>query len=388
MSKNLVLCLDGTGNEFGDANSNVVKLYSTLIHSDEQVCHYHPGLGTRGAPNALTKLAKFWTKLMGLAFGYGLSTDLADAYSFLMAEYEPGDRVYVFGFSRGAYTARALCGMLRMFGLLRRHEEVLIPYMIRMMGQLENREVFRIAAQFKYTFSRPCPTYFLGVWDTVSSVGWIHNPVKIPYTKNNEEIAIARHAISIDERRCFYRQNLLGDARPAQDFQQIWFAGVHSDIGGSYPETQSGLSKLTLQWMLDEARKAGLRVDAAKAWKILGELGPTALARPDATAMIHQSLHGIWWALEFLPKRHSVAPTTPGGRWARKWEVPLARPRRVPQDAVIHPTVEERMRKIPVYRPANLPPGTAVHSTKSMRWIAGGIAAAAAFSAVLLLKRR
>jgi uncharacterized protein (DUF2235 family) len=384
LPKNLVLCLDGTGNEFGDSNSNVVKLYATLIQSERQVCYYHPGLGTRGDPNALTKLAKLWTKALGMAFGYGLSRDLADAYSFVMAEYEPGDRLFIFGFSRGAYTARALCGMLYMFGLLRPHQEVLIHYMIRMLRKPNDQETFRIAEQFRDTFSLKCPTYFLGVWDTVSSVGWIYSPVRIPFTQNNPGIQIARHAISTDERRAFYRQNLLGDGRPGQDFLQAWFAGVHSDVGGSYTESQSGLSKIALRWMVDEARTAGLSLDEAKVRKVLGETDP-AYARPDAAAMLHTSLHGAWWALEFFPKRHAVQ--TPDGKWVKQWELPMAKPRRVPANAVIHPSVEERRNRVPDYRPANLPPGTAVHRPASAKWGLAGILAAAAAAGYILFVR-
>jgi uncharacterized protein (DUF2235 family) len=366
----VVLCLDGTGNEFGDSNSNVVRLYATLAQSERQVCYYHPGLGTRGDPNALTKLAKAWTTLIGLAFGYGLSRDLADAYSFLMAEYEPGDRVFVFGFSRGAFTARALCGMLHMYGLLRPHQEVLIYYMIRMMSKAGDKETFRIARQFTATFSRKCPVYFLGVWDTVSSVGWVYSPVVIPYTRSNPDIHIARHAISLDECRASYRQNLLGDPQPGQDFQQKWFPGVHSDVGGSYPEGESGLSKISLKWMLDEARAAGLELNEAKVGQVLGETDPS-YAPADPTAMLHISLFGGWWVLEFLPKRHYLQ--TAEGEWVRKWELPMARPRGLLANAVLHPSVEERRKLVPEYQPVNLPPGAAVRCPSSAQRKLAGI---------------
>src|SRR6476469_3596090 len=114
MAKNIVICCDGTGNQYSGKNTNVIKLYSTLDLADntQQIAYYHPGLGTMGAASALTRLAKWWTKVKGLAFGYGLTADIGDAYKFLMDYYEQGDRVYLFGFSRGAYTVRALSGML------------------------------------------------------------------------------------------------------------------------------------------------------------------------------------------------------------------------------------------------------------------------------------
>jgi uncharacterized protein (DUF2235 family) len=102
MTKNIVICCDGTGNEFGDRNSNVIKLHKTLVRDAAQVTYYHPGVGTMGARNALTTIGRWWTRLIGLAFGYGVSDNIADAYQFLMRTFEPGDQVYVFGFSRGA----------------------------------------------------------------------------------------------------------------------------------------------------------------------------------------------------------------------------------------------------------------------------------------------
>lgn len=108
---------------------NVIKLYQALRHSTPgQVSYYHPGVGTMGAKKALTEAGKLWTQVRGLAFGYGLSENIADAYRYLMRVFEPDDRVFIFGFSRGAYTARALCGMLEMFGLLQPGNEGQIPY--------------------------------------------------------------------------------------------------------------------------------------------------------------------------------------------------------------------------------------------------------------------
>jgi uncharacterized protein (DUF2235 family) len=129
MPRNIVICGDGTGNEFGDNNSNVVKLYSTLVIDGKHQCgHYHPGVGTMGAPTATNRVSKAWSVVMGLAFGAGLLANISDAYRYLMNIYEDGDQVFLFGFSRGAYTARALAGVLHMFGLLCPGNEGLIPY--------------------------------------------------------------------------------------------------------------------------------------------------------------------------------------------------------------------------------------------------------------------
>jgi len=160
VSKNIVVCCDGTGNQFGAENSNVVKLYKTLMCDAEQIAYYHPGVGTMGARAALTRITQWWTRVLGLAFGYGISDNVADAYQFLMREFQPGDRVYVFGFSRGAYTARALCGMLHIVGLLTDGNDALIPYAIRM---IKRKHIdFAVAADFKNTFSRECKPHSSG----------------------------------------------------------------------------------------------------------------------------------------------------------------------------------------------------------------------------------
>ena len=312
--KKIVICCDGTGNEFGEQISNVVKLYQMLIRSSEQITYYHPGLGTMGARNALTPIGKWWTKVIGLAFGYGISDNVADAYLFLMRRFQEGDEVYVFGFSRGAYTARALCGMLHIVGLLTEDNEALIPYAIRM---IKRREIdFKVAAQFKKTFSRVCKPHFLGVWDTVSSVGWVYNGVRFPFTNvtRNPDLNIVRHAVSIDERRAFFRQNLVGPPNgPQQDVMELWFAGVHSDIGGGYPEQESQLSKISLRWMVYEAVRAGLVVDQKSMADILGEGLTIALRTHSRKTSINRSTVAGGW-LRFGPRSCiSRTPTCLGG---------------------------------------------------------------------------
>lgn len=351
--KNIVICIDGTGNEFGAANSNVVKLYSILeCDPNKQLAFYHPGLGTMGAPNALSRLSQWWTKMLGLAFGYGLASALTDCYGFLMDNYEEGDTVYLFGFSRGAYCARALAAMLHMFGLVRKGNNPLIPYLLRMFKKKKKQSLdFQVAAKFKATFSRPCKPHFVGVWDTVSSIGWMYDPVTLPFTFLNPDIKCGRQAISIDERRCAFRQNLWSQkVRPQQDIKQVWFAGVHSDVGGGYLEKESGLAKVPLQWMIDEAVEQGLLIIPKKKDQILGVVPD--LTKPDCSAEMHNSLTGWWWPLEFLPRRYMDMSAQPP---RLRWKIPLARPRYIDENAVIHESVYERMKCLPSYRPVNLP---------------------------------
>jgi uncharacterized protein (DUF2235 family) len=369
MPKNIVILCDGTGNEFGDRNSNVVKLRQALKNDPpRQVIYYHPGVGTKGATNALTTAGKVWTKIRGLAFGYGLSENIADAYRFLMQTFEAGDQVYLFGFSRGAYTARALCGMLRMFGLLAPGNEGLIPYALRLFKRNDNSLLarltarpskFAIAEAFRKAFCSDCAPHFLGLWDTVSSVGWILDPIglkpgSLPYTKDLKQVGKVRHAVSIDERRAFFRQNLVEQGAD-RDVKEVWFAGVHSDIGGSYPEAESGLSKISLCWMVREAEAAGLLVESSMMANVLGANGQYAMPLPGA--MAHNSLTAAWWLGEFWPKaRRRVSQT--GDRQRGLLGLPrmnLFRSRSIPEGACLHESVEIRRKVVPMYAPRNLP---------------------------------
>jgi uncharacterized protein (DUF2235 family) len=206
MAKNIVLCLDGTNNEYGPRNTNVARLFELLDKDDpaRQVAFYDPGLGTFSASPLLNAAARSVMKGLGLAFGLGLTANLKDAYRFLMSTYEPGDRVYVFGFSRGAYTARVLAGLLHMCGLLPPGNDNLVDYAVRLFAGKKFKIAFGDGspelAGFRHAFSRPCPVRFLGLWDTVSSVGWVWDPKSYPYTAAPEGVETVRHAVSGDLR--------------------------------------------------------------------------------------------------------------------------------------------------------------------------------------------
>jgi uncharacterized protein (DUF2235 family) len=351
MAKNIVVCCDGTANEFAQDRTNVVKLFFTLRQDrSRQVSYYHPGLGTMEPPGALTGLARKTTRLLDQAFGSGLDRDIRDAYVFIMNNFVEGDRIFLFGFSRGAFTVRAVASLLRMYGLMAEGNDTAVPYAIRMFTGLNRRRnaagdpqtpassatsPFRLADEFKQTFSRPCRPYFVGVWDTVSSVGWVDNPLWLPYTADNCEIAIGRHAVAIDERRAFFRSNLWTPRRaPPQggplDLKQVWFPGVHADVGGGYPEAESALAKVPLRWMLSEATKAGLLVDDKRVDLILGELGG-GYVKADPTAPAHESLTWPWWPAELVLKRHYDWATS---QWERRMN--LGRRRTVPAKSLVH----------------------------------------------------
>ena len=351
MSKNVVLCCDGTANEFAPDRTNVVKLYYALVQDPtRQVVSYHPGLGTMEAPGALTGIAKRVTKLAGLAFGAGLERDVRDAYVYLMNNFEDGDRVYMFGFSRGAYTVRAVASLLKMYGLLPRGNEPFVPYAVRMLNAVNSasekgdREAsFDLASEFRETFDKAgrCRPHFVGVWDTVSSVGWVENQLRLPYSTSNPDIAHGRHAVALDERRAFFRTNFWWPGRTPEDtgpkdLKQVWFPGVHCDVGGGYPESQSALSKLPLKWMMDEAANLQLIFDDERRATVLGDRGGKHV-KPDGTASAHESLTGWWWPAEFLWKRHYDRSSALEGR-----RMNLGRRRSFPPKPSIHRSAYER----------------------------------------------
>jgi uncharacterized protein (DUF2235 family) len=365
MPKNVVVCCDGTANEFAQDRTNVVKLFYTLVQDQgRQVCYYHPGLGTMEPAGALTTTARSVTRLLGKVIGYGLHDDIRDAYVYIMQQYEPGDRLYMFGFSRGAYTVRAVASLLRMYGLIPRGNAPLVPYAIRMLTAINKardvgsasqqaQRVFQLAQEFRSTFAHsPCKPWLVGVWDTVSSVGWIENPLRLPYSADNPDIAHGRHAIAIHERRAFYRTNLWRPRNPPPEggpanLKQVWFAGVHCDVGGGYPEAESGLSKFPLKWMLDEAVSLGLLADPAKADLMLGK-GGQGYAPADALAEMHSSLKGAWWLVECFPKRHF---SWQKGKWERRMN--LGRARTIPPGSLIHKSVYDRAGKYPPELPTD-----------------------------------
>lgn len=336
MPKNIIICCDGTGNEYGRLNTNVLHLYESLVQDDEQVAFYDPGIGTfsfLGLP-----VGERFGVLLGKAFGLGLRENLADAYAFLMQHYEPGDRVYLFGFSRGAFTVRALAGLLYKCGLLKNEQENLTRYAIELYNRRGNNDVAR---GFKVTFARPCPVYFIGVWDTVASLGWFLSK-RFFDARLNPEVTHGYHAMAIDEQRRRFRvlpwdETLKTDH---QRIEQVWFPGAHSDVGGGYADRR--LSDVTLRWMLRKAIAAHLRV--RRDWRRRIEAGcrvlsgihrrpvgrldkvPRASLQPDPLGKLHESRIKAW----------------------RLWR-PAAR--RIPELSRIHASVFERMRELPDYTP-------------------------------------
>jgi uncharacterized protein (DUF2235 family) len=360
MPRNIIICCDGTNNEFGPKNTNVVRLIQALDRNPrKQRMYYDPGLGTLPEPGVWTSFGKEISKLFGLAFGSGLSWKVGEAYSYLMNFWEPGDSVYVFGFSRGAYTARVLAGLLHQLGLLPRGNQNLVPYLMRLFRGARSGGIdshyWRLCDDFRRTFSRLVPgagderrftVHFLGLWDTVSSVGWAWDPVRYPFTTHNPSVEVIRHAVSIDERRAFFRQNLM-EKTGDQDLTEAWFPGVHCDVGGGYAynEEERGLWWMPFEWILVEAGKAGLLVNK----KRMDAKRKTLLKAPRPWMdEKHESLTPVWWPAEVFPKMVRLPGTSMDVPWMN-----LGRRRAINDGALIHLSALMRMRDSE-YAPPNL----------------------------------
>jgi len=392
MPRNIVICCDGTNNQFGPENTNVVRLVQVVEHDAQaQLVYYDPGVGTLPEPGLWNRLAARISILWGLAFGAGLERNVEEAYSFLMDFYEPGDRVFLFGFSRGAYTARVLAGLLHQLGLLPRGSYNLVPYVLRLFKGIRRMGppapgpaalangggpskpgvrpargstawYWKLCDDFRWTFARQVPgggdqrrfpVHFLGAWDTVSSVGWVWDPKKYLFTLHNPSIAAVRHAVAVDERRAFFRQNLMEKASDVQDFKQMWFAGVHADVGGGYPEADGGLWRVAFQWMLNEARNHGLHVNEDRLARVLNNTPPPAKPWNEPK---HESLTPAWWLAEFFPKLRKR-----GGWPFRLPTFNAGRPRIIKNGAWIHHAALQRLREPAAagtcaYHPPNMSP--------------------------------
>ena len=415
--KNIVICCDGTGNEINENISNVLKLYRTLRKTEKtmprQMAFYDPGVGTLARSNPWTKLVQDASAIFGLATGYGLDDNVLDSYEFIVDNYADGDAIYLFGFSRGAYTVRMLAGLIHKIGLISKQQVNLAGSGLTAYKQFSSdtpqpdggldlaqftdggaanpgpASKADQAAQYARILSVRWPTIkFVGVWDTVASVIvprpdrlYLPSLQVLAFVHRNPSIEIFRHAISIDEKRRLFRLQRWeegGKFWPSrfapkdkwkdQDSLQVWFAGVHADIGGGYPEIQSALSKYPLLWMIEEAVKCGLKVDR----RTVNQLGwgrkrknspfnyvkPGFLPDPRNPESVawqpHNSMNAGWRVLEYLPKKDKYK------EWkARKstlgFYIPDAEPRVIPEDALIHESAIAKIANDPNYKPVNIP---------------------------------
>ena len=378
MSKRLVICCDGTGNEVDGNLSNVLKLYRIAIKDVDQRVYYDPGFGTLGQIDEWARIKQNVKGVFGLATGYGLDDNVLDAYRFLAMNYEDGDEVFLFGFSRGAYTVRVLAGFLHMVGLLSADQINIAGYALAAYKRASEKSDFHLAWDFRRIVNgRAVAVTFMGVWDTVASVMvprrdrlFIPSLLALPYTRTNPSVVIFRHALAIDERRRMFRLNrwvepqpcipnpfAVPETPPEQDIKQVWFAGVHADIGGGYPENESALSKYPLDWMIQEAVAAGLRINATMRNHLVRgrerKGGTKRYVAPDFSGPLHRSLTSGWQVFEWLPKRAKLREW-PNDACKSGWYLPKGEPRFIPEGARLHYSVVSRL-ALPGYDPSNIP---------------------------------
>ena len=266
--KRLVVCADGTWNSPSAMQggkpcpTNVVRLAQAVAPTAAdgviQVVYYHDGVGTHPGLD----------RILGGMFGLGLDRNIWDLYRFLVQNFEAGDEIYLFGFSRGAFTVRSLAGMVRKCGVLRKNrvDEVMKAYEFYRSDHLPASDE---AKAFRMQKSVETRIRCIGVWDTVGSLGIPATPLRYfserKYRFHDVQLSSwvdnAFHALAIDERRVPFRPAIWeaqqpSEGQPPQTIKQVWFAGVHSDVGGGY--TSTGLSDLTLEWMIREAAGCGL----------------------------------------------------------------------------------------------------------------------------------
>ena len=312
MPRKLVVCMDGTWNKPGQKDegvqtkTNVLKLSEALSKVSDQIGGYFRGVGTdRGE------------SVTGGAFGWGLFDQIKDGYRFLREQFQPNDQIYIFGFSRGAYSARSLCGMVLRCGIIKRDANPKFPESTSALlttqqdGNLSIDVTDRVFAlykeaydqknrpeveRFKQQYCHDTAVRFVGVWDTVGALG-IPDGV-VPFlnkfdkaldqrlygfldTDLSPRVEAAYHAVAIDEHRKPFLPTLWTDPRNApprvnvagSKVEQVWFVGAHSNVGGGYADT--GLSDIALKWMIARATNNGLKFEQAA----LAAIRPVPLAK-------------------------------------------------------------------------------------------------------------
>jgi len=320
MSKRIIVCCDGTGQKFEENKSNPLRFHYCLKNTPDQVSFYDPGVGTFDPDgkdysggwieSIVSSISK---KVCGGGLGYGIVQNIRDAYAYLMNVYEQGDNVFLIGFSRGAFTAQAVAGLLNKCGLLYPNNDNLLPYALQIYLRKGNP---RIAREFKKTMAREVKPEMLGVWDTVKSLGNNHED-DFFYRDVSENSRYGYHALSIDEQREDFMPSLWGE-RGGENHMEVWFPGVHADVGGGYPE--DGLANGALKWMIEcaEYHGVGFQKDRVSEFP------------PNPTGKMHESCTGFW-------------------------ELRGAEKRIIPEGANIHESAITRMQADIGYKPENLP---------------------------------
>ena len=315
----LVVCFDGTWNtpDSGSNPTNVVKILRAIRNDGgdaRQMTYYDKGVGTAGPCDKIT----------GGAFGAGLTGNMIDGYRFLANNWQPGDEVYIFGFSRGAYTARSLAGFLGLCGM--------ISPLYLGWGLNQAIDIYRKADldhdrkqaaidALKIERDRSARIRCIGVWDTVGALGipgdlgrnFLSKDLYFHNVQLSDKVDVALHAVAIDEKRDEFSPtlwvNATGEVPASQVVEQVWFAGVHSNIGGSYKD--AGLSDIALDWMIRRVGKhTGLTFDDAYLQDNV---------KPNATGKGVESRSTLYLSSKVYPYQRLIKQVIPPGKGLGEW---------------------------------------------------------------------
>jgi uncharacterized protein (DUF2235 family) len=347
MPKNIIICCDGTDNKLTiSENSNVIHVYSCLKFDNTQIGYYHPGVGTI-APNGVRNwLLQKWYIAKDMVSASSLEENVMDAYIYLMNHYEVEDKIYFFGFSRGAYTVRMLSGLIEMFGLLHKGNQQHLRYALEIY--YKGDEIMHMGNSYKKRFSRKINIDFIGIWDTVVAAGGLMSFYKsFPYSRSLGIAKTVRHALAIDEKRKHYYYYEVSTEH--KDCKEVFFSGAHSDVGGSYPEDESGLSKIALEWMLGEASNTGLKLSEESVNRYLYGI-KSEYHKPNILEAVHNSSTFAFKLFDFIPR-----PRYKKGAWPNDMKIDfrLWTKRKIEKNALIHESVFEKIRKS-YYSPSNM----------------------------------
>jgi hypothetical protein len=363
--KRLIVCCDGTWNNAEQEDNgipsptNVFKIHNALADRDgdiEQIKYYHPGVGGEG----IGIVAQF----TGGMVGAGIDRHICSAYRWLASQYEEGDEIYLYGFSRGAFTVRSLGGFLRrglldVRGLPSSEAWLRVHAAYREGYRTKDSKRADWAHDWKFFHGTdPAPVRFLGVWDTVGALGvpddfaiinMFDRPSNWRFHDMNlgDHVRTGRHAMAMDEIRSSFTVTRWGNCDSHRDAKEVWFPGVHSDVGGGYSDC--GLSNGGLRWMIDESKAAGVKFRPIADSLVCDPLGP-----------MHNSYKGVFAKMRSRPRSFPAVVDSNRG--------------------LVHSSVFERQEMSPLSYPAYHPtallsPGQSrmmdVHA--DTRWNATGI---------------
>ncbi len=336
MARQLIVCCDGTNNNLTgrSKDTNVAQLCELFAPDvNDQILYYDPGVGNASELLGATftdRFSRSFDRYYGLAFGEGIYENVAQAYRFLMRNWQPGDQIFLFGFSRGAFTVRSVAGMVNQFGILRPDMDVMVSTVLSVYfsDRDDNPDLYRrVTAQLKGRFAaddaRLATVHFVGVWDTVESVGapFLSRQITAVPTIVGKRFTHVRHALALDEHRASFKPRLYNieeksKYRAEQSIQQVWFSGSHCDVGGGYDNAQAGLSQQAFLWMVRESASCELRLesglltapngppDDAKIILMLQGLSNQTEVRQKQA---HSETYGTpWWALGGLKVRDAA----------------------------------------------------------------------------------